>query len=136
MKEISRIFLTAAVLVFCLAGCRVIKVEEGNKQDLEYEVVQEEALPRETKELIQQKKENEFQMVYQNEEFLYLIKGYGRQMTGGYSIRIEELSVSETAVFFSTRLMGPSQEEKKSSEPSYPYIVVKISYREEPVQFQ
>lgn len=66
---------------------------------------------------------------------MYLIKGYGRQMSGGYSIQVTELSLSSAAVFFKTKLIGPS-EESQGSEPSYPYIVVKTEYREEPVQFQ
>lgn len=136
MKKFSRMILLTGILALCLAGCRVIKMDEKNRQALDYTVVQEEELPREIKELIQQKKETEFQMVFQSGEFLYLIKGYGRQMTGGYSIQIEELTVSESAVFFSTKLIGPSQGEEESGEPSYPYIVVKLPYREEPVQFQ
>ena len=38
-------------------------------------------------------------MTYQSGEELYLIKGYGQQMTGGYSIQVAELSLSDTAVF-------------------------------------
>ena len=74
-------------------------------------------------------------MTYQSGDDMYLIKGYGRQMSGGYSIQVTDLSVSSTAVFFETRLIGPS-EDSMTGEPSYPYIAVKTQYREEPVQFQ
>ena len=73
-------------------------------------------------------------MTYQSGEDLYLVKGYGQQTTGGYSIQVEELGVTPKAVFFKTKLLGP-READPGSEPSYPYIVVKIKYRKEPVQF-
>ena len=81
------------------------------------------------------KKGLEFRVTYQSGKELYLIRGYGKQMSGGYSIQVKELSASSTAVFFETKLMGPSAEEQ-SGAPSYPYIAVKIQYRKEPVQFQ
>ena len=57
------------------------------------------------------------------------------QMSGGYSVQVTDLSVSSTAVFFETKLIGPS-EDSRGGEPSCPYIAVKTQYREEPVQFR
>ena len=75
-------------------------------------------------------------MMYKIEgEDLYLIRGYGKQMSGGYSIQVTDLSVSSSAVFFCTKLVGPD-EETVGGEPSYPYIVVKTGYRDVPVEFQ
>ena len=45
----------------------------------------------------EEKKEKEFQMAYQRGDEMYLIKGYGRQMSGGYSIQVTDLSVSSNA---------------------------------------
>ena len=92
-------------------------------------------IPEQAAKLIEEKKEKEFQMVYQKGEDLYLIKGYGRQMSGGYSIQVTDLSASVNAVFFETKLIGPT-EEVQGGEPSYPYIVVKTEYRDVPVQFR
>lgn len=134
MKKIVSLFFP--VLMACLlCGCRLVRIEEAPRTALDYTVISQEEIPQEITALIQEKKEKEFQMTYQRGEFLYLLKGYGRQMTGGYSIRIEELSMSETAVFFKTRLMGP-EEERYGSEPSYPYIVVKMKYLDKPVEFE
>ena len=85
--------------------------------------------------LARAKKEKEFQLRYETGETLYLAKGYGRQMSGGYSIQVTDLSASVNAVFFETKLIGPT-EEVQGGEPSYPYIVVKTEYRDVPVQFQ
>ena len=80
-------------------------------------------------------KETEFQIAYQKGTELFLAKGYGRQMSGGYSIQVKELSASSNAVFFETKLIGPT-EKIQGGEPSYPYIVIKTEYRDGPVQFQ
>ena len=129
-------FLSLLILLMMLGGCRMIKIEEGKRTPLKYTVADHSQIPEEAAKLIEEKKEKEFQMAYQKGEDLYLIKGYGRQMSGGYSIQVTDLSASVNAVFFwKTKLIGPT-EEVQGGEPSYPYIVVKTEYRDVPVQFQ
>ena len=104
----------------------------------EYAVRREKALGiygGEAGSLIESKKQEEFQITYQDGEYLYLLRGYGRQKTGGYSIQVEELSLFAESIFFRTSLVGPAKEDEPSLEPSYPYIVVKLEYRDAPVQF-
>ena len=60
-------------------------------------------------------------MTYQVGDIRYLMKGYGEQLTGGYSIQVEEVSESEKA--------------DAGSEPSYPCIVLKIRETEKPIEF-
>ena len=103
--------LCLAVLFLMLGGCRMIRIEEGNKTPLTYKIA------------------------YQKGNDLFLTKGYGRQMSGGYSIQVEGLSTSSNAIFFETKLIGPT-EKIQGGEPSYPYIVIKTEYRDGPVQFQ
>lgn len=134
MKKAALLFWIAAIFLM-LSGCRVIRIEEAERTPLKYTVVDSSGIPEEAASLIEEKKAAEFQMIYQSGEDMYLIKGYGRQMSGGYSIQVTDLSLSSTAIFFSTKLIGPS-EDSQSGEPSYPYIAVKTEYREEPVQFQ
>lgn len=117
---------------FC--GCRVIRIEEEERRPLEYEVMGQEGVPAEVLSLIEKKKTKEFQMTYQAGKELYLIKGYGQQMSGGYSIQVEELSQTSNGIFFRTKLLGPSEEEQ-GGEPSCPFITVKIRYSKKPVQF-
>lgn len=132
-RKISVMFLSA-ILIFILGGCQMIRIEEGEVSPVEYTVVSREEIPAEVLSLIQEKKEKEFQLTYQSGEDLYLIKGYGRQMTGGYSIAVEELGIMGDVLRFKTKLIGPS--ENAGGEPSYPCIVVKIKYRDEPVEFR
>ena len=81
---------TAAVLglilwsLLFLGGCRFIKIEEEPRKPLEYSIVKQENLPAELTALIEEKKGKEFQMTYQSEKELFLIKGYGQQPQGGF----------------------------------------------------
>ena len=122
-----------AVAVF-LTGCELIRIEEGERTPVEYAIVKQEELPDEAVEFIEQRKQKEFQMTYLVGDVLYLLKGYGEQMTGGYSIQVEEVSESENGVFCKTRQIGPS-EGNQGGEPSYPCIVLKIKKTGKPVQF-
>ena len=88
------------------------------------------------KKLIEERKESEFRLSFSDGENLYLAAGYGRQETGGYSIQVEELGMTGSAVFFRTKLLGPSDLGESGGEPSYPYIVIKTAYRERTVQFE
>ena len=112
----------------------MIRIEEENKTPLAYTVIEDSQIPEEMQELIREKKETEFQIAYQKGTELFLAKGYGRQMSGGYSIQVEEMSESENAVFCRTRLLGPSKEDQ-GGEPSCPCIVLKIKNTTKPVEF-
>mgnify|MGYP003300958324 CR=1 FL=1 len=65
----------------------------------------------------------------------YLIIGYGKQNTGGYSISIKDLYATENAIYVDTCLMGPKEQNTKNA-PSYPVIVLQISEMGLPVVFQ
>lgn len=134
MKKWGALLVCLVLLASILGGCSLIRIEEEERKPLEYSVVNQEDIPKEAAALIEGKKKQKFQMTYQVGEELYLIRGYGQQMTGGYSIQVEEVSASSNAVFFRTKLLGPS-ESLVGSEPSYPYIVVKIKYTDMPVEF-
>ena len=69
--------------------------------------MKEEDFPDKVKELIEENKESEFQLTYQDGSYLYLLKGYGKQETGGYSIQIEDLSLWDNAIHLQTTLIGP-----------------------------
>lgn len=135
MKKTVSLFCLAACMVLILCGCRIIRVEEEERKPLEYTVMNQQEIPAEVLSLIEEKKAKEFQMTYQSGEDMYLMKGYGQQMSGGYSIRVEELSRSSNGIFFKTRLVGP-KDDSLGGEPSYPFVVVKTVYRDEPVLFE
>ena len=100
MKKTKAVLLGVILWSLLLvSGCNFIRIEEEPRKPLEYSIVKNEDLPAELAALIQEKKANEFQLTYQSEKELFLIKGYGQQMSGGYSISVEELGVTSQAVF-------------------------------------
>lgn len=131
---------TAGILliVMCcsLWGCSIEKVRAKDGVKPEYTVMKEEDFPDKVRELVEQNREKEFQMTYQDNGFLYLMKGYGKQETGGYSIQVQDLSLWDNAIHLETMLFGPEEGEELTGEPSFPCLVIKMKYREEPVIFE
>ena len=131
----SVFLLIAVITAFLLSGCRFVRIEEEERKPVAYTVVEKSDIPEELSRIMEEKKEKEFQLSYETGEDLYLAKGYGRQMSGGYSIQVEELGESGNGLFFVTRLLGP-KDLKEAGVPSYPCIVVKTSRQEKPVTFR
>lgn len=136
MKKYGAGILLLVMTGLFLWGCSIEKVRAGDGLKPEYTVMKEADFPDKVKELVEQNREKEFQMTYQDGGYLYLLKGYGKQETGGYSIQIEDLSLWDNAIHLKTILLGPEDGEERTDEPSYPCLVVKMKYREEPVIFE
>ncbi|MCH5274655.1 MAG: protease complex subunit PrcB family protein [Lachnospiraceae bacterium] len=118
-----------------LTGCGLGLHKTTKLRDLDFTVVSEELLPAELIQLIEERKAEAFEITYSDKEYLYLCVGYGRQETGGYSITVDELYLSDASIHINTSLLGPGPEEAKGTSPSYPYIVVKLEYMDETVEF-
>lgn len=128
--------LLAALALSALSGCIVPKQEEEKLQDVEYTILEERDIPQKLMETIEQKKAAEFKITFENEDALYLVHGYGVQETGGYSIVVRDLYLTEHALYFDTELLGPENGSNPQKKPSYPYIVVKTSYQKQNVVFE
>lgn len=77
-----------------------------------------------------------FKLTYTNDGGLYIAVGYGEQPSGGYSIAVNELYLTENAIVIDTELKGPESAEESGAEKSYPYVVVQTEYLEQPIIFQ
>lgn len=119
-----------------LAGCSVEKTSRTKVRDLDYHITAEEEIPEELKTQIKEKEAADFKLTYETPDCLYIVRGYGEQETGGYSIQVKELYLTSNAVFFSTELIGPRKGENAAKSPSYPYIVVRTEKLEETVVFE
>ena len=130
--------LLAGVLVCAavLTGCSVGKTKDEKVRDLEFTVIGEADAPQELQEILAQKKTQPFKLTYSDEESLYIVVGYGSQPTGGCSIVVEELYLTENSIVADTELQGPAKGETAAQEPSYPFIIIKTEYLEDPVVFQ
>ncbi len=127
------ILVSVFVLSFLLYGCSAA-TEKEKIQDLEFTIISEENIPKELKDIIEEKKQGEFKLTYANDQDLYIVVGYGEQPTGGYSIEVPELYLAKENIIIDTNLIGP--EGDAIVQTSYPYVVVKTEWREEPVLYQ
>ena len=141
-KSYLLFLLTAAVTMLCLSGCTV-KTKEGNEKikDIEFTVLGEDNVPEELKQIVEEKKENEFKITYQDNDFLYICVGYGKQDTGGYSITVNDVYLTSNAIYVDTNLIGPDPENRElynsqeKDSASYPYVILKIQYLDKSVVF-
>ena len=128
------VIIALAVWLVLLAGC---DHGEGDRvRDLDGIIVSEEALPMELKEIIDGKKEQAFQLTYSDGDYLYICIGYGKQDTGGYSIALNDLYLTETEVRVDTTLLGPELADQKKKTATYPYLVIRTELVEQPVVFK
>jgi hypothetical protein len=137
-----RLFTALGVVMVLVAGCIGFTgckadVEENTRlEDLEFTVAAENEVPAQLKELISQKREKAFKLTYADGQDMYIVIGEGPQKGGGYSVAVRELYLTENSVVIRTELMGPEKGETPGSDLSYPVLIVKTQYREEPVVFQ
>lgn len=137
MKYFLRIILliTSLQICFIITGC---SSKEGNLKkikDLDFTVVEDADVPQELKDIINEKKIEPFKLNFSNTENLYIIVGYGQQPSGGYSIAVEELYLTENSVVIDTNLIGPSETDLVTQAPTFPYIVVKLEFIDLPTTF-
>lgn len=123
-------------IVRCLSGCSVGKDDGGKVRDLEFTVVGDNEVPAQLLKTIEEKKGGNFKLTFSDGQGLYIVNGYGEQPSGGYSISVDEFYLTENSIVIDTELKGPESKEEAGTEKSYPYIVVKTEYLEEPVVFQ
>ena len=121
--------VAAAMLLLCvvLTGCGMSGERNIKLRDLDFTVLSEEKIPEELKTVIAEKGSEPFRLTYSDNQNLYISIGYGEQKTGGYSIAVYELYLTDDAVHVSTSLLGPDITGQKSGagKPTTPYIVIK-----------
>ena len=94
--------------------------------DISYTVVPENEVPE------------EFRLSFSEGENLYLVVGYGRQETGGYSIQIKDLYLAGDVIYLDTELLGPLPEETADAKDSTaaPWLAVKMQQMDKTIYFE
>ena len=136
MKRILTIVGLTVLLLPVLFGCGKKEDDRSGRSEVDFEVVPKEELPAPLAEAVEENKKDEIRMTYMDGEDLYLIRGYGEQATGGYSISVLECSEDEEKVYLDTRLLGPENPDEISRDPSYPYLALRIDMRDKEVVLQ
>lgn len=131
-RNIGRLLLFFAVFAGCvlvgsaLAGCGKKEEAYTKLREPEFTVVEETDVPAELLDRIKERKEKEFKISYRAEEGLYLVRGYGSQPSGGYSVVVDELFCAKEGLCIKTTLVGPAADEKVTTAVTHPYIVIKL----------
>lgn len=123
-------------LVILLQGCKVQIVPQEERSEVLFSIISKECIPESLAKLIEERKEEEMKITYVDQGNRYIVIGYGKQDSGGYSIYIKDLYKTENALYVDTCLMGPKEKSKKQETTSYPMIVLRISEMGLPVVFQ
>lgn len=130
------ILMVLALGCIGFTGCSSDEAGDEKVQDLEFTVIGEKDVPQALAELIAKKKENPFKLTYADGQDMYIVIGKGPQTGGGYSIVVKELYLTENSVVIRTELMGPEKGEATGTDTSYPVLIVKTAFTEEPVVFK
>ena len=138
-KRVIPVLSVLMILVLgCIGftGCDKEKRAEDKLEDLAFTVVGERDVPQSLSELIGKKKEKEFKLTYADGQDMYIVIGAGSQEGGGFSISVKELYLTENSVVIRTELLGPEKGETSGTDISYPVLIVKTEFCEEPVVFR
>ena len=129
------IWLLPVLIAGLSSGCVSRYGEDQKLRDLEFAVVDREDEPEELSAMIEEEKEHPFEMIYVDQGQLYIAEGYGEQPTTGYSVEVNSLYETGSAVCIHTSLMGPEKGEETEETVTYPYVVVQLEYIEKDVIF-
>lgn len=132
MKKTGFFILLIAILA---SGCTIRKEDTEKLRDIDFTVVESEDVPEELRDIIQEKQENETKLFYADEGYLYVVRGYGKQDTSGYSVEVRDCYETENTICVETSLLGPPKGEEIVDKPTYPCVVIKMEYSEKDVIF-
>lgn len=132
MKKAGFFILLIAILA---SGCTIRKEDTEKLRDIDFTVVESEDVPEELRDIIQEKQENETKLFYADEGYLYVVRGYGKQDTSGYSVEVRDCYETENTICVETNLLGPPKGEEIVDKPTYPCVVIKMEYSEKDVIF-
>ncbi len=135
-KALAAVLFLWVVLANCLAGCTRNDATEKLRDIGVYSGGGAGRCRRSLRDIIGEKQAAPFKLTYSDGQGLYIVQGYGEQETGGYSIAVRQLYLTEDSIVFDAELIGPEKGEDGGTEKSYPYIVVKTELLENPVVFQ
>ncbi len=122
-------------LALSIVGCGILQTQTEEGTAVDYTVVKKADYPKEITEFIDKKRQEKFQVSFQCQGSLYLVKGYGIQSTGGHSIQVEYVRETEQEVHIKTKLIGPDTSEQKLDVMSCPIVVVKMESRDKKIIF-
>ncbi|QOV19687.1 protease complex subunit PrcB family protein [Blautia liquoris] len=135
MKKIAYL-LICALFVAAAISCSPKKNDGDEYKACDFTVLKTGEIPDEVSQLIEKQGDEAFQMVYRSDGWLFCMRGYGKQKTGGYSIRILDVGIRGEMLRIKSELLGPQTKEEQKGVGSRPYFVLKLEDPGYPVMFE
>ena len=135
MRRRYVLILGCVFLLLCMAGC-ALQTKEKKLRDVEYTVVGAGDVPQELQEEINKIKDEEFQLTYDDEAYLYMAKGYGTRESSGYNISVQQVYLTEHTIVFETQITGPAEGTDAANKETTPYFVIKTERLDGQVIFE
>ncbi len=129
-------FVFFLVCMTILQSCKMQIIPQEQRSEVSFTIISKECVPESLAKLIEERKEEEIKLTYMDQGKRYIVVGYGKQNSGGYSIYIKDLYKTENALYVDTCLMGPKDKTEMEEIASYPVMVLRISEMALPVVFQ
>lgn len=132
-----------AILVWCFVMaffmlCACGKKEEKVRKEIDFTVCDKTRLPDELVEIIEEKKHKVFKLSYLNNDYMYIVVGYGEKSRQNLNVVVEDLYMTDNAIYVETNLITKEENKQDVSAGSpsmYPYIVIKCEKYDLPVVF-
>lgn len=121
-------------LLVGMNGC-LTKGKENERIAVEFQVIAFDKAPKKLQEIIEEHKKEEIKMTWDGDEGRYIIRGYGEQPTGGYSIRADAVELMGDGLHVTTTLIPP-EKEQTAPEASYPCIILLVKNMEQEITFE
>jgi hypothetical protein len=129
-------FICCLIISFSFLGCASQNTKTEKLRDLEFTVLDKDDIPESFMEEIAKRVEKGFKLTFEDQGYLYIAEGYGKQETSGYSIEVAKLYETENVIYVQTDLIGPANDEEIVERPTYPYIVLKTESADKNVVFR
>lgn len=133
-KKRAKLIIVLITCICIVSSCGIEKINNKKEKDIDFTVVAENEIPTEVNQIIEERKEKEFKAAYSDEQYTYIIIGYGKQKYQGYSIMVKKLYETKNAVFVRTEFEGP-KEYTNNEIVTYPVIVIKMEYSDKNIIF-
>lgn len=124
-KYLFIFIMLVGFLISSLSACKIEETGDKKIKDLDYTVCDESKLPDELVQLIQERRQEPFKLTYRTKDYLYIVEGYGAQDRVDLSIQLEELYLTENAIFVETELNAIEGKTLEEGKLAYPWIAVK-----------
>jgi hypothetical protein len=118
------------------AGCTLYEVKEDG-EELTYDICDDTMLPEELLTVINNKKEEAFNLTYSNNTYTYIVICSGKQNRDDVGVVVEKMYMDENAIYIESvlRQIATPSDAASTDTVTFPYTVIRINKTTMPVIF-